>query len=497
MNKLASAILVATLAPIVCMRSAESLGMRADFYDPALTNSTKEVRYRNLGAQSRFAPVGAIVNGAVGFTNSFAAHCSGTLIGPNTMITAAHCFRYTPDETNIDLSQLSIMYVAFGPDITTPSTVLRITAYILHPDWIAGNFGESSLGGDLALVQVYDVATNGPVSTITPALLYSTADELANTNFPVITGFGFAMYGANIPAPGPTGGTPVDAGGIKRGSLTSLVGLSTQSAFMDTLLSRFRSPGTLNSQGLPSNFLEGSLTPGDSGGGLFLPDPANVTITKLAGVNSWVERPAAVPEYDDTWAFRYELFPLTGGATAAFGRISSKIGWIQANMFGPATPYVEVPPNFDPGLLIASSGSPVTFSAPATVNCGNSTMSVNYSFPDAAGAVSIYFAGLLQGTISASGAGFANVSIPVNTAVVGCGSGGTGRVLTKLIQQIKFVFTAPTGSRLLFDSISFPVVANGDFARGLAGWSSSPTSAISIVNVANFGADRVFANGFE
>jgi hypothetical protein len=141
-------------------------------------------------------------------------------------VTAAHCFRYDPDSSKIDKSQLNHFYVLFGPSISNATRQLRITDYQLHPAWIANGHGTNGLGGDIAVVQVYDASTNGPVSGITTAQLFNGTNELASTNFPVIVGYGMAMYGADTIS-GPVGGTAADTGGIKRGAINEIIGFTS------------------------------------------------------------------------------------------------------------------------------------------------------------------------------------------------------------------------------------------------------------------------------
>ena len=487
---------LACLTFLLWAGTAGAVAMRGDFYDPGLTNSGKEVRYRNLAVQARFAAVAAITQGAVGYTAKSGHMCTGTLVGEYTLLTAAHCFRYDPDNSKTELHQLGVIYVSFGANISAPDKVLRVKHYTLHPDWIAGGYGTNGLGGDFALVQVYDAATNGPVTGVTPASLYTATDEVTNLSFPVVTGFGLAMYGADVPT-GPGGGTPTDSGGVKRAALTRVLGLETQSAANDTLTAKFISPGTIFLEGLPSNFLQGGLTPGDSGGGFFLNDPTDATRWLLAGVNSWTLKPATNPGYDDTWSFRYEQSPLTGGAKSAYGRVSSKVAWIQANMYGPPTPYADQSVEFDAGLLVASTGSPVLVSTPLAVKCDTSPLGIDYVFPGGTGTVDIYLAGEMIGTFSAAGPSPGSASIPMNALPLGCGSTGAGPALVSLSQQLQFEFTGPAGSTVLFDRIDYPTMANGDFAQGLSGWSSALPDSIAVVDRTAIAQNTVFDNGFE
>jgi hypothetical protein len=242
----------------------------------------------------------------------------------------------------------------------------------------------------------------------------------------------------------------------------------------------------LVASGLPSNFLEGNNSPGDSGGGLFVTDPLDNT-WRLTGVTSWAQADPNSPPGSD-WNFRYNQFPATGGAKGAFTRISSYASWIQANSYGPATPYPAPPsPPANPSLLVTGTGTPVSISIPVIVDCQTSTLSIDYAFPDGAGAVDIYFAGVLQAGFLASGTGLSTFAIPLITTAKGCGATGSNRIaLTSLLQVIEFRVTTQPGARFLMKNVSFPGLANGDFAEGLSGWLSSVPTAITVVDSTQF-----------
>ncbi|MBC8065535.1 MAG: PEP-CTERM sorting domain-containing protein [Chlorobia bacterium] len=210
----------------------------AALFAPILANASTrrhdvpDANYLNLGSQ--FNTVGAVnFNGAGG---------SATLIGANWILTAAH----VKDG---------------GGGTSTGSFFLNGTTYgvtgiVNHPSW-SGTVGTG--GFDFALGFIA-----GGVAGVTPSGYYAGAGELGQIG----TSVGFGIIGD-----GNTGATGSD--GQRRGFHNVIDVLNFQ-ADLAGLLSDFDNPGgttnTLSSVGSsPSALgLEGNVTFGDSGGGLFV-----------------------------------------------------------------------------------------------------------------------------------------------------------------------------------------------------------------------------------
>lgn len=438
---------------------ASAVVMRHDFYDPGLTNPTKEVRYQNLANQSRFDAVGALTLG-VGI-NAFAT-CSGTLINASTVLTAAHCLSYSGagQAINVKKSDLSNYFLSFGPSASDPSKVLRISDYSIHPSWTSGGINGQDLGFDLALLNVYDPVTQAPVNSITPAFLQSASDELVNSVFPVMVGYGTSGYAANVSA-GPSVGQ-FSPSGIKRAALNNDLTLTNTSSLNDTLTTELTSPGNLFAQGLPSNFLEGGVLPGDSGGGLFIANPLSPTGWALAGVTSYIT------------GVSYNQFPLTGGGTSNFVRISEQIDWIVESSFGPATYFHPTPQSVDGSIMIAGNGN---LSTQGGTDCNSSSpLLFDYGFLNPTGTLSISFGGTHIATITgASGlTGQQSLLIPSS-----CGNLNNMSV-AGLAADLAFNFFDPAGGTFLMDNVTYLGLQNGDFGFGLAGWEASDKVSLII-----------------
>jgi hypothetical protein len=449
-----SLIIVALVAA-----QASAVVMRHDFYDPTYTDPTKEVRYLNIANQPRFDAVGALENG-ISNGNQF---CSCTLIGPNTVLTAAHC------ASSISNEQLENHVVTFGSDSEDPPTLkLRIRDKLIHP-----NYDVDTVGADIALLQVYDASTGGPVTTISPASLYAGSDELTNPNFPVMVGYGKFGYGA-MTSGGVPGGVLMDDG-KKRGALNKFerfaqTGLTPD----DTLVTEFTSPGNLSLQGFPSNFLEGSLADGDSGGGIF---HFQGGAWKIAGVNSYLQRKNGSDYYT------YNQFPATGGAEAFFVRVSQFSSWISQNLFGaPSSLWPSDPPAPGPSKIQILWDAPFILSTNVALAANDAALSFEYEFLQPSGSFQVRLGDISLGSIDAATSLTGIFSAVVSASTVeALTTSPDGKRYAGLPAALTVNIDGPTGSGLILDNFDYQGLDNGTFDHGLLGWATTGSGTATIV----------------
>lgn len=201
--------------------------------------------YRSHAAQPQFAPVGSYSTGSL--FGSF------TLIADSWALTAAHVVDTDKDGLVSDEAITNDRLVVGG--------VTRYAAEVIVPTGVGGNrgwTGNINDGFDIALVRL-----NQPVTTITPARIYTSFQELGKT----ITSVGFGQSGT-----GTTGATT--GSGTKRAGDNVVDRLLTFPNGLTGLRWDFDEPATRvspnNSGSTVPLDLEYLIAPGDSGGGSFI-----------------------------------------------------------------------------------------------------------------------------------------------------------------------------------------------------------------------------------
>jgi hypothetical protein len=164
-------------------------------------------------------------------------HCSGTLIGPRMVLTAAHC---------VDGFSASRLKFVIGEDLINRDYILDVVDAVAHPDW-----NSYALRNDIGYLVL---AENAPIAPL-PILEHMDASWVGADLF-------FVGYGV-------TNGYSGAGAGIKRAVWMSVSEVSSTTF-------RYADPGK-------------NTCSGDSGGPAFYRDPAGNYF--VAGVTSWGDGP--------------------------------------------------------------------------------------------------------------------------------------------------------------------------------------------------------------
>lgn len=263
-------------------------GTIRDDRDPAL--------YTSLALEPSYQAVGLLEVNV--FEEGTPAVGSATLVAPDWVLTAAHVVEASPTQPK------AVQFTVGGQSYAA-------SRWVLHP-----KYDGSSLikGFDLALVQL-----SQPVLDVTPAQIYRKKKERGMEG----TFVGFGRTGTGIS--GDTvddrlkrAGTNIIDGQLKRDNRGFLKAIDRLGSGAKTFAVDFDSPSNpLESRlGGPTPVdLEYLISRGDSGGGVFIDDPNDLSGPLLAGINSFGE---IFDERDDS-----DYGDLTGHT-----RVSSFKSWI-------------------------------------------------------------------------------------------------------------------------------------------------------------------------
>lgn len=220
--------------------------------------------------------------------------CSGTLITPGLVLTAAHCFELAYEVKEEGSTKKDYLDPNSGL-FQIGNETYSLIGGVKKRQWKSSN-RKLHLGFDIGLF-----ALDRDVIGITPASLYTHSDP--TESFQIGTYVGFGRTGTGLTGAIKPGGTSSD--GKKRAGQNQI---GQVGAFSKLLGSDFDNPRLANNP-FYTDFFDSRATPlpyeyniakGDSGGGLFIGGFGNrlVSEPKLAGVISFLMGPDGKPDAD-------------------------------------------------------------------------------------------------------------------------------------------------------------------------------------------------------
>jgi len=253
-----------------------------------IRHDVDDALYQQLGQEPQFGSVGQL---GINLTSGGSISCSGTLIGGEWILTAAHC---------VDRQISSAAFLRDG-------SFGFVDNIVIHPDWTHNDFLS---GGDLALLHL-----SSPITTLQAAQIYTGRDELGAVG----TSVGFGRTGTGL-----TGEIPGTLGTLRAGNNVLDV-LGTARGWDERIiLTDFDSPLDPNESNYGDSTplgLEYSIAPGDSGGPMFINTPDG---WRIAGISSFINSTDGIPNGDY-------------GDSNGFTRVSDYTAWINSVVPAPGT----------------------------------------------------------------------------------------------------------------------------------------------------------------